>query len=206
MASGGKNTVHSCGPGKLPVYDLWLDKHQAILQSSRDTPILDLGCGYGNDSLYLAERGYRTVSCDKKIKAVENVRCFVPSAKTFLFDMRDELPFEEKTFRVVIADLSLHYFPWGETIRIVRNISVILQDGGFLLCRLNSVNDFHFGAGQGEEIEPHYYRIDGLTKRFFDRAQIEALFSNWDIKQLGEYELNRYRNPKMLWELVLQKR
>ena len=206
MATDDKNTAHSCGPGKLPVYDLWLDKHEGILESSRDTPILDLGCGYGNDSLYLAERGYRTVSCDKKIKAVENVRCFVPSAKTVLVDMRDGLPFDEKTFRVVIADLSLHYFPWEETVRIVRNISGVLQDGGFLLCRLNSVNDFHFGAGQGEEIEPQYYLLDGLTKRFFDRAQIDALFSNWDIKQIGEYELNRYRNPKMLWELVLQKR
>lgn len=206
MESGNQSAAHSCGPGKRPVYDLWLDKHRAILETSRDTSILDLGCGYGNDSLYLAERGYRVLACDLKPAAVENVRRFVPSVEARLLDMRGGLPFGKETFRVVVADLSLHYFPWAETVRIVQDITGVLRDGGHLLCRLNSVCDYSFGAGQGIPIEENFYEIDGLRKRFFDRPQIDALFAGWEIKYIREDRLDRYKKPKMLWELALRKK
>ena len=206
MAPDKKSGPHSCGPGKRPVYDLWMDKHREILETSRDTPILDLGCGYGNDSLYLTERGYRVVSCDMKPKAIENVRRFVPSAQAMQLDMLDGLPFENKTFRVVLADLCLHYFRWEETVNVVKNIADVLVDGGYLLCRLNSVKDINYGAGQGDLLEDNYYRLDDMKKRFFDRALIDDLFSNWDMQYICECSMDRYKKPKMLWDLALQKR
>lgn len=190
---------------KKPVYDLWLDKHKDILEISKETPILDLGCGQGNDCLYLTEHGYQVISCDKSQAAITNVREVIPEATAMVVDMLDGLPFEDKSFDVVLADLSLHYFRWEDTIRIVHDISRVLSVNGYLLCRLNSTNDVNYGAGQGMPIEDHYYAVNGKTKRFFDLEQIESLFKTWKFTYMSESRMCRYEYPKMLWELAVQK-
>jgi SAM-dependent methyltransferase len=95
-----------------PDYDLWLDKHAGLLEASRDRPFLDLGCGRGNDSLYLTERGFRVIGCDISETAVAAVRKHVPGAQCVVADMLDGLPFDDGSFSAVIADLCLHYFSW----------------------------------------------------------------------------------------------
>lgn len=187
-----------------PVYDLWLDKHRGILQASVHLPILDLGCGYGNDSLYLTERGYQVLSCDKSDAAVSAVQKCVPAAQCMVIDMQEGLPFEPDSFQVVIADLCLHYFRWDDTVRIVRDLRRILKTGGVLLCRVNSINDANYGAGQGERIEENYYTVCGKTKRFFDLPQLDALFADWEKLHVRECHLDRFGLPKMLWEIAVR--
>lgn len=190
---------------KKPVYDLWLDKHKDILEKSKETPILDLGCGQGNDCLYLTEHGYQVISCDKSQAAITNVREAIPEATAMVVDMLDGLPFADKSFHIVIADLCLHYFKWQDTAGIVRDISRIIKKDGYLLCRLNSTKDFNYGAGQGALIEENYYAVNGNTKRFFDLKQIELLFNLWKMVYLNECQMDRYHYPKMLWEIAVQK-
>lgn len=187
---------------KKPEYDLWLDKYKNILDESKNLPVIDLGCGPGNDSLYLSERGYPVLSCDISEKALINVKEYVPNAKTMVVDMAKKLPFESSSVRVVISDLSLHYFRWEDTLKIVNEISRILMPGGCFLCRLNSTNDRNNGAGQGELLEDHYYLVYGNTKRFFDKKQIENLFRNFEIQHMEEYSLNRNQVPKYMWEIA----
>jgi SAM-dependent methyltransferase len=188
-----------------PVYDLWLDKHAGMLEASRDRPILDLGCGLGNDSLCLTERGFQVVSCDISESAVAAVKKHVPDARCMAFDMLEGLPFEDDSFSVVIADLCLHYFSWDDTARTVRDIRRVLINGGVLLCRVNSMNDINYGAGQGEVLEENFYNVNGQTKRFFDHKQLGALFSGWEKLYLREDRLDRFGLPKMLWEIAVRK-
>lgn len=195
MASGNKSVI----------YDLWLDKYESILHASKDIPIIDLGCGLGNDTLYLYERQYKVISCDYSEEALKKLELFIDNPITKLFDMKDGLPFESESVKVVIADLSLHYFSWAETKKIVNEIKRVLKENGFLLLRVNSVKDTNYGAGKGIIIEKNYYNIDGHLKRFFDREQLEKLFIDWKIKYSKEYEMNRYINSKILWEMAVQK-
>lgn len=192
--------------GDKPVYDDWLDKYVSILCASGGTPILDLGCGSGNDSLYLSERGYGVISCDISEQKLTSVRRHVPGAVCMLVDLRAPLPFEDQRFHVVVADLSLHYFSWHDTVRTVGEIRCILKTGGVLLCRVNSTEDVRYGAGQGVLIEDNYYLINGKTKRFFDRGQLEELFSDWDVLNMCDYQMDRYEHPKLLWEAAVKKR
>jgi SAM-dependent methyltransferase len=190
---------------KKPHYDFWLDKHKDILEKWKVVPILDLGCGLGNDSLYLTERGYEVICCDISEKVISNVRETIPAACAMVVDMLDGLPFEDHYFNVVIADLCLHYFKWVDTVKIVNEISRVLKDDGFLLCRVNSTMDVHYGAGQGVPIEENYYYVNGDTKRFFDKQQLEALFKDWETKYICECQIDRYKLPKILWEFAVQK-
>jgi len=190
---------------KKPVYDLWLDKYDDILKTSINSPIIDLGCGFGNDTLYLHERGYEVISCDFSKEALEKVESFIEKPVTKLLDMREDLPFESASAKIVVADLSLHYFSWSETKNIINEIKRVLSTDGFLLARVNSVNDINYGAGQGTVVEENYYCVNGRFKRFFDKAHLEELFAQWEIAYLNEHELNRYKNSKVLWEIVAGK-
>lgn len=135
----------------VPVYDLWLDEYKNILQENKDNEILDLGCGIGADTLYLLERGYNVLSCDFSVEALKSIENNIPNSKTLYLDMMKKFPIADKKYSLIIADLSLHYFNNETTIHIMKEIKRILKDGGVLLARVASVNDFNFGAGQGEK-------------------------------------------------------
>ena len=52
--------------------DDWLDKFEEIIMAS-SKPVLDLGCGGGNDTLCLVEKGREVISCDQSQNAIENI-------------------------------------------------------------------------------------------------------------------------------------
>lgn len=188
-----------------PAYDLWLDKYSTILSASNSVPVIDLGCGFGNDTLYLHERGYKVISCDYSSEALKRLKFFIDDPTTCLFDMKNGLPFESQSAKIIIADLSLHYFSWLDTQKIVADIHRVLEAGGYLLARVNSVNDTNYGASRGIVIEKNYYNVDGKHKRFFDRCQLENLLQTWEISYLTECAMGRYEASKILWEVAAKK-
>jgi hypothetical protein len=51
------------------------------------------------------------------------------------------------------------------------------------------------------------YLVDGIPKRFFDRAAIDRLFaSDWRAVSVDEQVVERYQQPKVLWEVILERR
>ncbi|MDF2634350.1 MAG: Methyltransferase type 11 [Pelosinus sp.] len=199
------NKKYTASFNKKVKYDLWLDKYEGILNTSKDTPIVDLGCGLGNDTLYLAERGYKIISCDYSEEALKRLERLIDNPVTKILDMKNPLPFESESVKIIIADLSLHYFSWVETKEIVNEIKRVLKEDGFLLLRVNSLKDTNYGAGQGILIEKNYYNIDGNLKRFFDKEQLEELFVDWEVNYIYEYEMTRYIYSKILWEMAVKK-
>ena len=48
--------------------------------------------------------------------------------------------------------------------------------------------------------------VDGKSKRFFDRATVNRLFSRgWRVLGQEELIVNRYAHPKALWEVILER-
>lgn len=192
--------------GRLqPEYDLWLDKYVDILKESKDIPIIDLGCGYGNDTLYLHEKGYTVISCDLSGEALKRLDHFIDKPIIRQFDMLTGLPFDNDSARIIIADLSIHYFLLKDTEKLVEEIKRVLTGGGHLLCRMNSTEIMRRDAGDGVKIEENYYDLGGRKKRFFDRNQLERLFKTWDMCHIDEYSLDRFGSAKILWEIAVRK-
>ena len=130
MSSQNKywNELYQHQGNEKPAYDLWLDKYAAILAESKSIPIIDLGCGFGNDTLYLHERGYSgNFLRFFRAKPLKRLEYFIDKPVTLLFDMKERLPFENQSAKIVIADLSLHYFSWQETLEIVAEIKRVLK-------------------------------------------------------------------------------
>lgn len=189
------------------VIDDWLDKFSSIIDDCK-TPILDLGCGSGNDTLYLINKGKKVISCDQSINAINNIKKNFPEVyDAKCFNMLDGLPFPDEHFSVIIADLCLHYFTKKDTINILNEIKRVLVNNGHLLFRLNSINDVNHGAGQGLEIEHHLYETeDKRLKRFFDEDDIRYYFKDFNEEYLNEEIMTRYKLEKRLYRGCFSKK
>ncbi|WP_253190094.1 class I SAM-dependent methyltransferase [Paraburkholderia phenazinium] len=187
--------------------DPWLDRWLTLIKSrAGDRPVLEIGCGYGDDTATLTKAGLRVIGFDLSLSAVTSTKIRVPSASIERRDVRDPLPEEATDLGVVLASLSLHYFAWEETVSIVERVRLALRPGGVLLCRLNSTEDRNFGADGGEEIEPNYFLVDGQAKRFFDESAVRRLFADgWRTVALEHTVTDKYRKPKAAWEVVLER-
>ena len=188
------------------VEDAWLERWRGLLEANGDAPVLDLGCGAGEDARYLARWGLAVVAADFSEKALEITGRRVPAAETRNVDLTRGLPFANASFGVIVANLSLHYFPWLETVEIVGDVRRCLSPGGHLLARLNSTRDAYHATVEKEDIEKNFYLVHGHPKRLFDREDVTALFSpGWTIEDAGERITGRYGNEKTLWEIVARK-
>lgn len=185
-------------------YDDWLDKYKNLLERCKSS-ILDLGCGTGNDTLYLVERGFKVISCDYSEVALEKIKKVIPKAETCLLDISKKLPFKNESFDIIIADLSLHYFDDKTTKSIMGEIKRVLKPDGHLIARVNSVEDINHGAGQGIKLEKNFYFVEGYNKRFFDDTVIIKYFSIIGEVNLLHSVMLRYSTPKKTIEVVIKK-
>ena len=157
-----------------------------MLKASVEFPLLDLGCGSGRDCQFLVAQGLPVIACDFSSVALCAAQYRFPTLQMVELDLRRPLPFAQDAVRVVVCDLSLHYFDWATTVQIVADLSRVLQPGGTLLCRVNSTHPINY-AGQGVEVERHYYDIDGHFKRFFTKDEVRGLFCAWEVRKLDAY-------------------
>ena len=64
------------GTGKIKT-DTWMDDFSGMIEACY-TPILELGCGDGNDTFRLMQMGKKVIACDQSETALKNLRMNVP--------------------------------------------------------------------------------------------------------------------------------
>lgn len=188
------------------IYDDWLEKDPFNEIVKKNMKFMDLGCGQGNNTKYLLERGKNVISCDLSDEALNIVKRNILNSTVIQLDMTEKMPFDEKTFDVVISDLSLQYFSKKTTINVIKEIERILKSKGYLLLRLSSINDKNYGALLGNKIEEHYYFVEKRNKRYFDENDIRYFFKDWDIIYLKEKKskLQRYEYERSYFEIIVR--
>ena len=192
---------------KIQIYDRWLDRYIGYIKSSK-LPIIDLGCGIGNDTLYIKQHGKEVISVDYSDEALRVIRDNIKDSKTLQMDFEKEWLFEEKSADLIIANLSLHYFDSETTFKIIKNIKDTLVDEGILLVRLNTIEDTNYGSSDINEIEKHYYETMDIKKRFFDREDVKYFFASFEMLKCEEVTILTlvHDKPKKVWECVFRKK
>lgn len=194
----------------VPVYDNWLDEYREILDINKEGPILDLGCGLGANTLYLKERGYEVLAADFSEEALKSIRKNIGNVRTMNINMLHDFPLKDELFFVIIADLSLHYFDDQTTKNLMKEIKRVLKRGGVLLARVARIDDYNFGACEGEELEHHFYFEGAYTKRFFDDEDVRKYFSLIGDVSYDECSMVRdeeeYSKEKKLYKVKVTKR
>ena len=88
----------------------------------------------------------------------------------------------------------------------MREIKRILTPNGYLIARVNSVEDINHGAGQGKKLEENFYYVEGYNKRFFTIQDAVKFFSIIGDTKVKEADMLRYSKPKKVFEILVQKK
>ncbi|MEG0618846.1 MAG: class I SAM-dependent methyltransferase [Bacilli bacterium] len=196
--------IHFLYKDKKVVYDDWLLNYNEIIETARNGIILDLGCGMGNNTLYLKDKNIKCISADYSVVALQTVKKTI-NTNTLEMDIRKKFPFKENSLDLIIADLSLHYFSKTETLEILKEIKRVLKKDSYLLFRVNSIEDVNHGAIGGEFIEENYYLTEGYNKRFFNEKDLEFFFKDFNNKEFIKDTMSRYTSKKVLYRGKCQK-
>jgi SAM-dependent methyltransferase len=133
--------------------------------------VIDIGCGTGENALYLATRGLDVVGVDGAPIAIERARRKAKErGLTAVFEVRDVLNLSEITekFDVAIDSGCFHVFDDAERPSYVRNVHQILRPHGrlFLLC---------FSDRQPGDWGPRRVTQQELRDSFADKFSIESI-------------------------------
>jgi tellurite methyltransferase len=107
--------------------------------------IIDAGCGYGRNLVYLLRENAEIFAIDANPKAVEHVRQFSNSLNTKLPDENfqvgrvEQMPFPSESADVVLCSSVLHFARSdAQFLAMLAELWRVLRPGGLLFCRLAS--------------------------------------------------------------------
>jgi SAM-dependent methyltransferase len=113
--------------------------------------ILDAGCGYGRNLIYLLREGCEVFALDPDAKGVEHVRRLAASlgaalpAENFQVGAIEQMPFPDAFADAVICSAVLHFARDEKHFRaMLKELWRVLRPGGMLFCRLGSRIGMHF--------------------------------------------------------------
>lgn len=185
-------------------YDGWLDKYIELF--NKEDSIIELGCGRAYCSKELLRLGYKNIiATDFSKEVLKIVNKEIPNLETMILDITKRLPYEDNSINIIIADLSLHYFNQETTKFIFQDIYRVLKKDGYLIARVNSVNDNNHIPLNSKEIEENFYYDGIIYKRFFKKDDFDLLFTNFNIYNLEQKKMSRYEKSKTLWEFCIKK-
>lgn len=155
----------------------WIDKptifvQQVVQYFPPNGKILELAAGQGQDSRYLAARGYEVVCTDRSEYGLQQAERKAKSEKldiTFKkVDLSQPLPFKDNEFDIVYSHLGLHYFTKDYTRQLFQEIHRVLKQGGILAALFNTPDDPELKDEGFEKIEDNYFLEikTGLKKRY----------------------------------------
>ena len=130
--------------------------------------VLDAGCGYGRNLVYLLRAGCEVFAVDADAAGVEHVRQLSNALETglpaenFRVGRIEEMPFEDALADVVICNSVLHFSrDEGHFRAILSELWRVLRPGGMLFCRLGSRIGMDF-----EEVRPGVFVVGDGSEWF----------------------------------------
>jgi SAM-dependent methyltransferase len=152
-------------------------------------PVLDVGCGTGENALLLAAAGHDVLGVDAAALAIERARAKADSNRSSArFELADALQLAAlgRSFATVIDSAVFHVFDDDERARYVMSLAAVVRPGGRYFMLVFS------------DREP----TDWGGPRRISRAEIEQAFAEgWTIRAIepARYETNAHPDGGRAW-------
>lgn len=131
-----------------------------------NTTILDLGCGPGQDSLYLNSKGFRTLGVDLSLDLLKIASEKVPDSSFLKLDIENELDKIISKYAGIWACASLLHIKRELFNKVIIDLYNLLVDNGILFLSMMK--------GEGEILKEEK-RPFGKMTRYFAYYSIEEL-------------------------------
>ncbi|MBU3186332.1 class I SAM-dependent methyltransferase [Clostridium estertheticum] len=163
--------------------------------------IMDLGCGTGRHSIYLAQQGFKVYATDVsdtglEITKLKAEKLNLDNIKFKKHDMRD-ITFETNSFDGVLCVWTTGHGSLDDSRRNVSEIYRVLKPNGVVVIDYVSKDDGNYGKGkeiekdtfidnvEGEENIPHHYTtIDELKELYSNFSEVNIASKDyyfWDV-------------------------
>ena len=129
---------------------------ELLIGSVKGQRVLELGCGSGPYSVWLAERGAKVVGLDLSLTMIslaqERAKKQNLEADFRVADIRDPLPFKDADFDLIFSATALHYVDdLGATIR---EVARVMKPRGCLVASvLHPMSTARFPLADAEDVE-----------------------------------------------------
>ncbi|ERI91975.1 methyltransferase domain protein [Clostridiales bacterium oral taxon 876 str. F0540] len=181
---------------------------------------LDVGCGLGRHSIYLAKKGFEVNAVDLSDYGVNHLKKWAEEEQlnidTQVCDMLN-LPFEDNTFDCIIAYNVIYHTDTEGFIKALNEIKRVLKDNGELFITLISKNTWSYQSAdkykrvdnntilrdehETEKDVPHFYVDIEDIKRYF----IDFEFVKMPVEET-EYNMENTQYFSRHFKLIVSKR
>jgi ubiquinone/menaquinone biosynthesis C-methylase UbiE len=164
----------------------------------RGAKVLDIGCGPGQFSNYLTEKGFAVEGVDVSDEMLAIARAKVPDVSFKKMDMR-KLTFADHTFDGILAAYSVIHIPTPELPSVLSEMKRILKPGG---CALFIVQE-----GEADQIvdEP-LAKGEKVFMNFFSKERLNHLLTSTGFEIIeqgvGEQTSEEVLSSKIIFTLV----
>jgi 2-polyprenyl-3-methyl-5-hydroxy-6-metoxy-1,4-benzoquinol methylase len=171
--------------------------------------VLDLGCGVGRHSLYLASEGYQVFSIDASSKAIEFTRNAAEAAGLSVSVKRSamtELPFENRYFDYVLAWNVIYHGDLKTVRKVLSEISRVLRPHGLFQATMLTKRNAYYGKGR--RVAPHTYVNDEEDEKkhahfYCNVRELVELLHDFEILSLRQQE--QLKPGSYHWNIVAER-
>ncbi len=173
--------------------------------------ILDAGCGYGRNLVYLLRAGYEVFAADEDAKAVECVRSIARTLApalpetNFRVEAVEQMSFDDECADVVISNTVLHLA--GDDAQFERMLQGswrVLKPGGLFFCRIASTIGME---GQFVQIKGHRYRSpDGAERYLVDAPMLASIGERLGAEMVEPLKTTVVENQRSMTTWVVRKK
>lgn len=146
--------------------------------------ILDLGCGNGKNSFYIAEQGFnnKIVGIDISETAIRHARELAPEGNFIKGSIGKPLNYSDSHFDIVLDITSSNSLSESEREIYLNETHRVLKSGGFLfiraLCKDGDANAKNLiKSNPGKEKDTYIMPELGLTERVFSKEDLLATYA-----------------------------
>lgn len=173
------------------------------MKKSNVKELLELGCGQGRDSIFLASNGINVRTFDQSKVAVDAVISHTKNNSLPLtaitHDAREGLPYADEEFGVVYSHMFFSMrFTRAELKFLFNEVRRVLAPNGLHFFSVRSDKDAFYGKGR--HIEDGVYDVNGFEIRFFSRKEVIDLAEGLEIEQIVEDALNSLKRDLQRWK------